>query len=111
MHRCAAIPRYAVADEAAAAESSYYLNQVSGRRLGVTLQRLWGLSCPLRAHMVWHGFHTTQNGYLCYLDDDGYEQLVEGADEEAGQYEGWQYGFYDNAGDFHYYAEVRGRAL
>ena len=52
-----------------------------------------------------------QNGYLCYLDDDGYEQLVEGADEEAGQYEGWQYGFYDNAGDFHYYAEVRGRAL
>ena len=52
-------------------------------------------------------YYLNAAGYLCYLDDDGFERMVEGADEDAGQYEGWQYGFYDNAGDFHYFAEVR----
>ena len=52
-------------------------------------------------------YYLNANGCLCYLDDEGYEQVVEGTEDEVGQYEAWQYGFYNDEGEFHYYAEVR----
>ena len=51
-------------------------------------------------------YYLNAHGYLCYLDDEGFERMVEGADEDVGQYEAWQYGFYNDDGEWHYYAEV-----